>query len=122
MADNLSAGGAGAALDAWGAVAGFVQLHKGSPGTDGTGSPSSVTTRQAVTWASADGGVLTASNVPEWTAWAGDDGEDVSDISFWDDVSTGAFQGSIPLSSTVTMNLTDSLSVTPISVTLPTAS
>ena len=122
MADNLSTTGADAALNAWGAVAGYIQLHTGDPGSAGTANVSSTTTRQAVTWGSAASGVLTASNSPEWTAWSGTNGEGVTDISFWSGPTGGTFEGSMPLASAVTMNTSDSLTLTPITVTLPTAS
>jgi hypothetical protein len=122
MADNLSPTGADAALNAWGTNAQYIKLHIGAPGAAGTANPSTVTTRESVTWGSASGGVLTASNSPEWTNWAGTNGEDVTDISFWDSPTTGNFQGSMPLASGATMNTSDSLTLTPLSVTFPVAS
>jgi hypothetical protein len=105
----------------------YVQLHTGDPGTAGTGSVSSVTTREAVTWASpliVGGTIATAnaSNQPEWTSWAGTSPEVDTDISFWNAITSGVFNMSMPLSSSVTMNTGDSLTLTSISVSIPTAS
>lgn len=122
MSDNLSATAVNAALNTWAASAGYIQLHTGAPGAAGTANVSSTTTREAVTWGTATGGVLTASNSPAWPSWAGTANEVVTDISFWSASSAGTFEGSIALSSSVTMALTDTLTLTPISVTLPVAS
>ena len=70
MADGLSATVADSALDdIVGTNANDVQLHKGAPGSAGASNVSSVTTREAVTWAAASGGSVAASNEPEWTNW-----------------------------------------------------
>jgi hypothetical protein len=100
----------------------YVQLHTGPPGSAGTTDVSSVTTRQAVTWGSASAGSIAASNTPAWTSWAGTNGEVDTDISFWTASTSGTFNMSIQLSSSVTMDTGDSLTLTAISVTLPTAS
>jgi hypothetical protein len=100
----------------------YVQLHTGPPGASGTTDVSSVTTREAVTWGSASAGVVAASNEPEWTSWAGTSPETDTDISFWTASTSGTFNMSIQLSSSVTMNTGDSLTLTAISVTIPVAS
>lgn len=123
MADGLAAAVANAALgNITGTDANDIQLHIGAPGSAGTSSVSSVTTRQAVTWGAAAGGVISASNLPAWTSWAGSNGEVVTDISFWSASSSGTFGLSMPLNSPVTMNTGDSLTLTSVSVTIPTAS
>jgi hypothetical protein len=123
MADGLSASNVNATLAEIVASASFVQLHTADPGAAGTTAVSSVTTRQSVTWGSASGGTITASNTPEWTNWAGSN-DTITDISFWSlgPAGTGVFEFSVQLSSPVTMAATDSLSLTPLSVTLPVAS
>ena len=81
---GLSATVADSALDDMvGTNANDVQMHTGAPGAAGTGNVSSVTTREAVTWGSASGGSVAASNEPEWTNWAGTDPETVTGLSFW---------------------------------------
>lgn len=100
----------------------YVQLHTADPGSAGTTAVSSVTTREAVTWGSASAGSISASNEPEWTSWAGTSPETDTDISFWTQATTGTFNMSIQLSSSVTMNTGDSLTLTSITVSIPTAS
>ena len=60
---GLSATVADSALDDMvGTNANDVQMHTGAPGASGTANVSSVTTREAVTWGSASGGSVAASN------------------------------------------------------------
>lgn len=123
MADGLSTTVANAALNnIVGTNANDVQLHTGAPGPAGTSNVSSVTTRQSVTWSSASAGSVSASNQPAWTSWAGTNGEVDTDISFWSAASSGTFGMSMQLSASVTMNTGDSLTLTSITVTIPTAS
>lgn len=126
MADGLSAANAQAALNAMvGVNAGFMQLHTGAPGAAGTSNVSSVTTRPPVSWNAASGSgpaTVTASTQPAWTSWAGTNGEVDTDISSWSLSSAGAFGLSMQLSSPVTMNTGDSLTLTSIQVSVPTAS
>jgi type IV secretory pathway TrbL component len=104
------------------ASAAYIGLNTGDPGANGTSNASSTTTREAVTWGSASAGVISASNQPEWTSWAGTNGETVTDISFWSLATSGTFELSMQLSSSVVMDTGDSLTLTSISITLPTAS
>ena len=123
MADGLSTAVANAALGTiTGTDAAFVQLHTGAPGSAGTSNVSNNTTREAVTWGSASGGVIAASNEPAWTSWAATNGEVDTDISFWSLSSSGTFGLSMQLNSSVTMDTGDSLTLTSISITIPTAS
>jgi hypothetical protein len=101
----------------------FAQLHTADPGTAGTTAVSSVTTRPAVTWGSASAGVIAANGtLPSWTSWAGTNGETDTHTSLWSASSSGTFGASIALSASVTMDTGDSLSLTAISITIPTAS
>lgn len=101
----------------------FAQLHTGSPGAAGTSAVSSVTTRKAVTWASPSGGAVSANGtLPSWTSWAGTSPETDTDLSFWTAVTSGTFNMSMTLSSSVTMLTGDSLTLTSITVTIPVAS
>jgi len=122
MADGVSAANANSALGTWTGSADYIQLHTGAPGSAGTANVSSVTTREAVTWGSASGGSISASNEPEWTSWAGTNGETDTDISFWSGSTSGTFELSMQLNSSVTMDTGDSLTLTSISVSIPTAS
>ena len=111
-----------AAVNALTALGTYISLHTGDPGSAGTSDVSSVTTREAVTWGSASAGEIAASNEPEWTSWAGNNGEVVTDISFWSASSSGTFGLSMALNSSVTMDTGDSLTLTSISISVPTAS
>lgn len=123
MADGLATAVADAALTTiTGTDANYISLAIGDPGSAGTSNPSSVTTRESVTWGSASGGSIAASNEPEWTSWAGTSPETVTDIAFWSLSSSGTFGLSMQLNSSVTMDTGDSLTLTSISITLPTAS
>lgn len=124
-----STANANAALATWTASAGWVQLHTGAPGPSGLANVSSVTTRQAVTWGSPAGGSILASSTPQWTAWAGTDGEKVTYLSFWSAASSGTFQFSMPLDSPgaqaspgAVMHANNTLSLSQLSVTVPAAS
>lgn len=123
MPDGLSTTNANLAANAAvGSNAAFAALAKGDPGSAGTANPSSVTTREAVAWGSASGGAVSTTSVGAWTAWAGTNGEVVTDLAFWSLVSGGTFGLSMQLASSVTMNTGDSLTVTAATVTFPTAS
>jgi hypothetical protein len=124
MADGLSAAVANAALSTiTGTDAAYVQLHTGAPGANGTANVSSVTTREATTgWGSPSGGSIAASGTPAWTNWAGNNGEVVTDISFWSASSSGTFGFSMQLGGSVTMDTGDSLTLTSITVGIPVAS
>lgn len=124
MADGIAT----AMVDAWlttlttSTNSSYVQLHTGDPGSSGTANVSSVTTREAVTWGSVSAGEVAASNEPEWTSWAGTSPETDTDLSFWTASTSGTFNMSIQLSSSVTMNTGDSLTITSVTVTIPVAS
>jgi hypothetical protein len=122
MADGLSVAVANAALGSIvGTNAGYAQLHTGAPGPAGTANVSSVTARQAVTWGSASAASVAASNQPSWAGWAGTNGETDTDISLWSGPTGGTFGLSVQLSSPVVMDTGDTLTITSITVTLPTA-
>ena len=122
MGDGITAANANSALGTWTGSATNVQLHTGAPGAAGTSNVSSVTTRPAVTWNAASGGVITASNTPAWSSWAGTNGEVDTDISFWSASTSGTFEFSMALNASVTMDTGDSLTLTAISITIPVAS
>ena len=123
MADGLSTAVANAALTTiTGTDANDIALAVGDPGSAGTSNPSSVTTREAVPWGSASSGSIAASNQPAWTNWAGTNGEVVTDIAFWSASTLGTFGLSMQLNSPVTMNTGDSLTLTSITISIPTAS
>lgn len=124
MTDGVSATNAG--LMATAAVSAnwaFAQLHKGAFGSAGTTNVSSVTTRPAITWGTQSGGVIAANGtLPSWASWAGTNGEVQTGITGWSASSAGTYGGGVTLSASVTMNTGDTLSLTAISVTVPTVS
>ena len=122
MADGLAVATANACGTTITMNAAYIGLNTGDPGSAGTANTSSTVTRESVTWAAASGGTISASNQPEWTSWAGSNGESVTDLSFWSASSSGTFEFSAPLSAGVTMDTGDSLTLTSISITIPTAS
>ena len=121
MSDGLSTANADAALTTIVSNWDYIQLHTGDPGSAGTANVSSVTTREAVTWESPSAGSVSASDEPEWTSWAGTNGEVVTDTSGWSQATSGTFEGSMPLSASVTMYTGDSLELTSITISVPTA-
>ena len=101
----------------------FAQLHTGAPGSAGTSNVSSVTTRPAVTWASASGASISANGtLPKWTSWAGTNGQTQTAVSLWSASSSVTFGAAITLSASVTMNTGDELDLTAITISIPTAS
>lgn len=112
---------ANAALQLFATDALFIQLHTGDPGAAGTSNVASVSTRQPVIWGTQVGGVMQAANSPEWPMWAGTDNEVITHLSFWSASSGGTFAGSCPVDSSVTMLITDNLTLHPLSFTIPTA-
>jgi hypothetical protein len=101
----------------------YVQLHTANPGTVGTTSVSSVTTRPAITFAAATTGVLTQNGTaPSWTSWAGSNGEVVTHVSIWDASSSGNFLWSAQLSASKTVNTGDTLTLSSSSLTITNAS
>ena len=122
MADALSTANANAALTTIVSNWAYEQLHTGDPGSAGTSNVSTTTTREAVTWGSPSAGSVSASDEPEWTSWAGSNGEVVTDGSGWSLATSGTFEGSHPLSASVTMDTGDSLTLVSVSISIPTAS
>lgn len=123
-----STANANAALTTWTASAAWVQLHTGAPGASGTANVSSVTTRMAVTWNAPVSGTITAGNSPQWTGWAGADGEAVTWLSFWSQASGGTFEFSMPLdppasgaSAGAVMHNQNTLTLSSLQVTVPAA-
>jgi hypothetical protein len=123
MADGLSVTVANNALtNITGTYANWAQLHTADPGTAGLSNVSSVTTRQAVSWGGSSAGSITTTDTPTWSSWAGTNGETITDISLWNNASSGTFGMSMQLNASVTMNTGDSLEITSITISIPTAS
>jgi len=84
----------------------------------GTTAVSTTTTRVAATSSAAAAGVLTMSNSPAWTNWAGTNGEVVTDIAVFDAITAGNFLYSVALTASKTVNTGDTLTLTSLTVTL----
>ena len=90
---GYSTAGKNKMLDELAAVAVQVSLHDGDPGDNGAneisgGSPAYA--RKSVTWNSASGGAITASNQPEFDVPAG---TTVRYVGFWSAATGGTFYG-----------------------------
>lgn len=97
----------------------FAQLHTGDPGAAGTSNPSSVTTREAVAWpGSATSNAIAATTLPEWPDWAGTSPETETDITLWTASTSGTFDASMQLGSSVTMDTGDSLTMTEVQLSM----
>lgn len=122
MADGVSAQLANAMLSTMIANANDLQLHTGAPGANGTANVSSVTARQSLAWGSPSAGAVAITNQPAWTSWAGTNGEVDTDLSAWSASSGGTFEFSLQMSASATMDTGDSLTITALTASIPTAS
>lgn len=115
---TLRGGGNGTTFTAPAAV--YVQLHTADPTDVGTTGVSSVTTRQAVTFADADAtlGTMASNADVSWTNWAGTNGEIVTWITLWDAASNGNCLWRGQLTGPKTMNTGDTLTIPSGSLTL----
>jgi len=100
----------------------YVQLHTGDPGAAGTGNVSSVTTRPSISFSASSSGTLSASNTPQWTNWAGTNGETVNNITVWDAASSGTFLWSATLTTPKTINTGDTFTLSTCTLTITPAS
>jgi len=98
----------------------FVKLHTADPGAAGTVAASAETARKAVTFAAASGGSKSANGtLPSWTGWTAGT-ETISHLSVWTASTAGTFLGSITLSSPKTVNNTDTLNITAVTLSVST--
>lgn len=99
----------------------FVKLHVGAPGAAGTSNPAGNTTRKAITFGAASGGVSTSTSDENWTNVSTT--ETYTHFTIWDDVSAGNFMGSGALTANpVTAGDTFDLAIGAVTVTLLVAS
>ena len=67
----------------------YIKLHTNDPGTAGTASPATETTRKAVSFSAATAGGLTSDADVSWTNIAGS--QDATHFTCWDNISAGNF-------------------------------
>ena len=112
--NTLRGGGNGTSYTAPTAI--YAKLHTGDPGEDCTANAAGNTTRQAVTFGAASGGVISLSNTPSWTSVSTT--ETYSYVSLWDNVSAGNALGSGIMSSSVAVTAGDTFTLYALSFTL----
>jgi hypothetical protein len=87
----------------------YVKLHLGDPGEDGTANAAVETTREAVTFGAASGGVATSNADVTWTSVSTT--ETYSHVSLWDASTAGNCLGSGALSSSVGVTAGDNFTI-----------
>jgi len=115
LLNTIRGGGAGVTYTAPAVEA--LKLHIGDPGVAGTTTPSTNTTRVALTRGASAAGVIALSNAPTWSSWANGN-ETISHLSEWDSVTVGRFQLSLVLAVAKAVANGDTLTVTSISISL----
>lgn len=103
-----------------GIAAVWVQLHKstGEPGAAGTSNVSAETTRKQITWSgAASGGSKTSSGTLSWSSWSAGT-ETIRYISLWTASTGGTFLWSGQLSADKTVNNSDTLNITSITISI----
>lgn len=107
-------GGAGSNITAPSTV--YVQLHTADPAGSGTTAVSTAGSRQAITFGASAAvsttRAITSSNAPQWTNWAGTNGEVVTHVSFWSASSAGTFYWSAALAASKTVGTGDTVTLT----------
>lgn len=118
----MRGGGAGTTFTAPSTI--YVQLHTsaGEPGSAGTSNVSTAGSRQAITFGASAAvsttRAITSSNAPQWTNWAGTNGEVIRYVSFWSASSAGTFYWSAQLTVDKTIGTGDTVTLTSGATTL----
>jgi hypothetical protein len=115
-------GGAAGAGTTFTAISSFAKLHvvAGDPGVNGTANASANTTRVAMLWAAASGGVKAIqATFPVWASWASGS-ETIAHVSVWDTIGPagGNFMYSFTLTVAKPMTNGDTLTLSAHSFTL----
>lgn len=123
MADGFSAHLAGLMLDVLTGLTVYAQVHTGPPGAAGTSNESSFTTRVEVTFAAiADGSVSISADSAFTASWTGTNGEELTDLSFWDAPTGGNYLLSGAMTASQVMHTGDPLDLVSLTIALPVAS
>ena len=113
IGNALRGGGNGTSFTAPSAV--YAKLHTGDPGEAGTSNAAGNTSRQAVEFGAASGGVISLTNSPSWTNVSTT--ETYSHISLWDNSTAGNCLGAGALSSSVSVTAGDTFNLTALTYT-----
>lgn len=113
IGNALRGGGNGTSFTAPAAV--YAKLHTGDPGEAGTSNAAGNTSRQAVEFGAASGGVISLTNSPSWTSVSTT--ETYSHISLWDNSTAGNCLGAGALSSSVSVTAGDTFNLTALTYT-----
>lgn len=114
IGNSLRGGGNGTSFTAPAAV--YAQLFVGDPGEDGTANTATETSRKAVEFGAASGGVISLSNSPTWTNVAGS--ETFSHVALFDASSAGNCLGSGALASPKAVTAGDTFTLSSLTITL----
>lgn len=99
----------------------YVQIHTANPGAAGSTAVSvGSTTRQSATFGTATAGSISLSTTPSWTN--GGTSETITDISVWSAATSGTFLFSAQLGTSKAWANGDTLQLSSLSVSIPTAS
>lgn len=113
IGNALRGGGNGTSYTAPAAV--YAKLHTGDPGEAGTSNAAGNTSRQAVEFGAASGGVISLSNTPSWTNVSTT--ETYSHISLWDNSTAGNCLGAGALTSSVAVTAGDTFTLSALTYT-----
>ena len=93
----------------------YIKLHTADPGAAATANASAVTTRQAATFSAASSGAIALSNSPSFTMTAT---ETITHISVWDASTAGNLLWTAALTTSKSVENTDTLTFTTLGVSL----
>jgi hypothetical protein len=93
----------------------YIELHTADPGSAGTTSVASSSTRVAATFAAASSGAIALSNSPAFT---GNATETISHIAVWSAITSGTFLWSAALTTPKAINSGDTLTFTSVGVSV----
>lgn len=110
----LNSAGKNAAASGVTAVAGYLSLHTGDPGTTGTNAATSA--RQAIAWGSPSNGVVSITTAENFTGGAASG--PCTHFGIWSAVSGGTFYGGGPLTGDQTFNASGEYTVDSITLSI----
>lgn len=94
----------------------YAKLHTGEPGAAGTSNASAVTTRVVIAWSASSGASKAITTT--YPSWSMTTGETITNISVWDNISTGNFLFSAVLTTPRAVINGDTLTLNSLTVAL----